>query len=284
MLLISQWLFPIWSAYYFNSPFFLVFVPIFHLLSYVVCQRLLIDQTKIKSEVDRLYSLEYYRWLFLNTMWSINNSFWLKHLVGTPFYNAYLRLCGAKIERHSHIYTTLFDAPWLIEVGESTFIGEEVVFSNLSYQDQTYELHRIQIGSYCSVDTRSVLYGSVVMEDYVYAEPMSSITGHIATSDDRISVGSRSFSFATNNISTDLFILPASHSWHAYLLCIFHLSKLFDFVITRCCQSCFDLVDMDLNESLHGDIFTEMSGGFCYIWSLSTQFSLLSAQIMASVN
>ncbi|CAF1459834.1 unnamed protein product, partial [Adineta steineri] len=110
-------------------------------------------------------------------MWSINNSYWLKHLLGTPFYKSYLRLCGARIGCHSHIYTTLIDAPWLIDVGDFTFIGEEVMFSSLSYQDQTYELHRIQIGSYCSIDIRSVLYENVVIEDYVYIEPMSSITG-----------------------------------------------------------------------------------------------------------
>ncbi|CAF4034843.1 unnamed protein product [Rotaria sordida] len=52
-----------------------------------------------------------------------------KYLLGTPFYNSYLRLCGAKIGYHTHIYTTLIDAPWLLEVGESSFIGEEVVLS-----------------------------------------------------------------------------------------------------------------------------------------------------------
>ncbi|CAF1575222.1 unnamed protein product [Rotaria sordida] len=52
-----------------------------------------------------------------------------KYLLGTPFYNSYLRLCGAKIGYHTHIYTTLIEAPWLLEVGESSFIGEEVVLS-----------------------------------------------------------------------------------------------------------------------------------------------------------
>ncbi|CAF1262505.1 unnamed protein product [Rotaria sordida] len=52
-----------------------------------------------------------------------------KYLLGTTFYNSYLRLCGAKIGYHTHIYTTLIDAPWLLEVGESSFIGEEVVLS-----------------------------------------------------------------------------------------------------------------------------------------------------------
>ena len=194
LLLLSFWWFPIWLAYYFNSLLLLVFVPIWHLSSYPVCQHLLIDLMKEKKQVERLYSWKYYRWLFLHNLWSVNNSFWLKHLFGTPFYNAYLRLCGAKIGCHSHIYTTLFDAPWLIEVGESTFIGEEVIFSSLSYQDHAFELHPIQIGSHCSIDTRSVLHGTVTIEDDVYIQPMSSTTGHIITPKHTVSINNRSFS------------------------------------------------------------------------------------------
>jgi hypothetical protein len=63
-------------------------------------------------------------------MWSIKNTYWLRHLVGTLFYNSYLRWCGVKIGRHSHNYTTLIDTPWLIQVDESTFIEEEVVLSS----------------------------------------------------------------------------------------------------------------------------------------------------------
>ncbi len=195
LLLISQWFFPIWAAYYFDSLILLLFVPVFHLLSYVVCQRLALHSDEIGDRVDKLYSWYYYRWWFLNNMWSINNSYWLKHLVGTPFYNSYLRFCGAKIEHHSHIYTTLIDTPWLLDVGESTFIDEEVILSSLLYQDQTYELHRIQIGSHCSINIRSVLYGNVLIDDDVYVEPMSSITGHIAASNHRISMIDRSLSF-----------------------------------------------------------------------------------------
>ncbi len=196
LLLISQWLFPIWSAYYFNSLIVFVFVPVFHLLSYVVFQRLILRTKEIGRKIDKLYSLDYYQWWFLNNMWSINNSYWLKHLVGTAFYNSYLRFCGAKIERHSHIYTTLIDTPWLIEIGESTLIGEEVVLSSLTYQDRTYELDRIQIGSRCSINIRSVVYGSVVIDDDVYVKPMSSVTGHVEASNDKISIIDQSLSFS----------------------------------------------------------------------------------------
>ena len=195
IFLMIHLLFPLWLSYYSNSLIVLVFVPVFHLVSYVVCQYLFIGSRENKKQIGRLYSLDYYRWLFLNNMWSMNNSYWLKHLVGTPLYNVYLRFCGAKIGDDSHIYTMLFDAPWLIEVGQSTFIGEEVILSNISYQDDTFQLNPIQIGSYCSIDTRSVLYDTVTMEDYIYVQPMSSITGHISSPKHEVLINNRSFSF-----------------------------------------------------------------------------------------
>ncbi|CAF4030005.1 unnamed protein product, partial [Adineta steineri] len=51
----------------------------------------------------------YYRWWFLDRLWN-NNTFWLQHILGTPLYNYYLRLCGARISLNTHIYTTTIDA------------------------------------------------------------------------------------------------------------------------------------------------------------------------------
>ena len=226
LLLMCQWLFPIWLAYQSSFFFTSLLIPVFHLLSYAVCQRLLFHSGELEIKVDKLYSRHYYYWWFLNSMWSNNNSYWLQHLIGTSFYNFYLRLCGAKIGYHSHIYTTLIDAPWLIEVGESTFIGEEVVLSTLSYQDQTYELHPIQIGSYCSINTRSVLYDGAIIEDHVYVKPVSTITGHITQAIDQTT---------PKNLS-----LSSSQTIYQFacLLCLLFIHSILLFLaylVYRCC-------------------------------------------------
>ena len=196
LLLVCQWICPVWLTYQYNSFFMLVFVPVFHLLAYVVCQRLLFRPGEIEKKIDKLYSWHYYRWWFLNSLWSTNNSYWLEHLVGTSFYNSYLQLCGAQIGYHSHIYTTSIDAPWLIEIGDSTFIGEGVILSSLSYQDQTYELHHIRIGSHCTINTRCVLYDGVDICDHSYVKPMSAVTGLISESIDEIFLTDRSLSLS----------------------------------------------------------------------------------------
>ncbi len=187
LILVCLWILPMWVAYEFNSFLIILFVPIVHLLSYNVCQHVLFRFENIGNNVDKLYSWHYYRWWFLNRLWSVNNSYWLKHLLGTPFYNCYLRLCGAQIGCHTHIYTVLIDTPWLLEVGESSFIGEEVVLSGPSYEDRTYKLHRVSIGSHCFINRGCVLYEDVTVEDHTYVKPMSAITGLIPSSNDHIS-------------------------------------------------------------------------------------------------
>nr|ACD54728.1 non-ribosomal peptide synthetase, NRPS-like protein [Adineta vaga] len=193
ILLFFQWIYPLWMIHRTGYYFALLLLPLFYLLTYIVWQHLLLRPKGFWKSKDELYSWRYYRMWFLNRLWSINNSYWLQCLMGTPFYNVYLRMCGAKIGYGTHIYTTLIDAPWLLEVGDSTFIGEEVILSSLSYQDQTYKIHSIHIGANCSIGTRSVLYDDTVVYDHVHKEPLSRISGHVSSPKDHISMHDRSF-------------------------------------------------------------------------------------------
>ena len=127
---------------------------------------------------DTLYSRRYYREWFLRHQWSLN-TYWLGQLLGTPLYNAYLRLCGAQIGNSTHIYTSQIDAPWLLKVGNVSYIGEEVVLSSLTYHDSIYDTHEIRIGSRCSIETRCVLHDRVDMHDGVFVEPLTAVTGRM---------------------------------------------------------------------------------------------------------
>ncbi|CAF4565110.1 unnamed protein product [Rotaria socialis] len=195
LFLACQWLFPFWMTHTLPNMYFLLFVPIFHLISYVAFRLILFGNDQIQNETDNLYSGRYYRWWFLDRLWSINNTYWLQHLLGTQFYNYYLRLCGAKISSHAHIYTTAIDAPWLLEIGDSTYIGSETLLSALSLYDQSYRLQKISIGCNCSIGTRCVLYEGVKMSDGVFIEPMTSITGNILPSAIGLSIESRALAW-----------------------------------------------------------------------------------------
>ncbi|CAF1549552.1 unnamed protein product [Adineta ricciae] len=177
LLLMSLWIFPVWIAYKSMLPmvFAILFIASFHLTSYIVSARILNPLVKKKREY--LFSCSYYAWWFLNRLWTLNSTCWLYSLAGTSFYNAYLRACGAHIGSNVHIYTAFIDVPWLIEIDDETFIGEEVYFNNASYQSKTFELHPIIIGTSCVIGPRSVLYEDTQVQDGSFVESYSAVRG-----------------------------------------------------------------------------------------------------------
>ncbi|CAF1544048.1 unnamed protein product, partial [Adineta steineri] len=176
-LLVCQWLLPIMIIHQW-CPLFFPILPICHLLFYVICSRLFAPQN-IKDH--NVFSWCYYRWWFLDRLWN-NNTFWLQHTLGTPLYNYYLRLCGARINLNAHIYTISIDAPWLLDIGDGTWIADKTTLNSLYYNDNnTFTLHSIKIGCYCSISARSILFGGVDMQDNIIVQPMSSVTGFIAS-------------------------------------------------------------------------------------------------------
>ncbi|CAF1052243.1 unnamed protein product [Adineta steineri] len=177
VFLVSQWLWPIIIIHRW-CPFFFPVLPAFHLLFYVICSRLFAPGY-IKT--DNLFSWNYYRWWFLDRLWN-NNTFWLQHILGTPLYNYYLRLCGARISLNAHIYTTTIDAPWLLEIDDETWIANETCLNCLYFNDDnTFKLSPIRIGSNCSIGTRSILFDGVDMQNNIIIQPMSLVTGFIAS-------------------------------------------------------------------------------------------------------
>ncbi|CAF3839123.1 unnamed protein product [Adineta steineri] len=177
IFVICQWLWPIIIIHQW-CPLLFPILPICHLLFYVICSRLLSPQN-IKD--DNLFSWNYYRWWFLDRLWN-NNTFWLQHILGTPLYNYYLRLCGARISLNTHIYTTTIDAPWLLEIDDRTWIANETCLNCLYFNDDnTFKLSSIRIGANCSIGTRSVLFDGVDMQNNIIVQPMSSVTGFVAS-------------------------------------------------------------------------------------------------------
>ncbi|CAF1535542.1 unnamed protein product, partial [Adineta steineri] len=176
-LLVCQWLLPIIIIHQW-CPLLFPLLPICHLLFYAICSRLLSPQN-IKD--DNIFSWNYYRWWFLDRLWN-NNGFWLQHILGTPLYNYYLRLCGARISLNAHIYTITMDAPWLLDIGDETWIADKTTLNCLYYTDNdTFALHSIRVGCYCSISARSILFDGVDMQDNIIVQPMSSVTGFIAS-------------------------------------------------------------------------------------------------------
>ncbi|CAF1180004.1 unnamed protein product [Adineta steineri] len=176
-LLVCQWLLPIMVIHQW-CPLLFPILPICHLLFYVICSQLL-SRRNIKD--GNVFSWNYYRWWFLDRLWN-NNTFWLQHILGTPLYNYYLRLCGARISLNTHIYTTIIDAPWLLEIDDESWIANETYLNCLYFNDDdTFKLSPIRIGSNCLIGAQSILFDGVDMQNNIIVQPMSSVTGFVAS-------------------------------------------------------------------------------------------------------
>jgi non-ribosomal peptide synthetase-like protein len=81
----------------------------------------------------------------------------LSPLVGTPFFNAYLRQLGCKVGKHAFIDTTRFSGFDLIEVGDHAAVNHGVVVRTQLSGGGVLRSSHVRIGDGCSVGNASVL-------------------------------------------------------------------------------------------------------------------------------
>ena len=159
---------------YLALRFCLILTPMLHLLAYVMFKQLLMLPSLHESY--QIYSLVYCRWWFLQRLWKLNDP-WHRMLHGTSLYNIYVRLCGARIGANVHLQTNLIDLPELIDIGDNSFIGEDVVLSSMAHSAQTtFRFTPVHIGARCRIGARTVLHSQVHIEDRVVVKPLSAIS------------------------------------------------------------------------------------------------------------
>jgi hypothetical protein len=169
MILIYVFILPIYLALRVS----LILAPVLHLLFYVLLKKLF--KLPSTDEWHLLYSSVYYRWWFLQRLWKLNTP-WHNMLLGTSLYNHYLRLCGARIGEGVQLRTSLIDWPDLLDIGDNSFVGEEVVLSSMEYKgNNMFRLNSIRIGIDCSIGARSVLYSRAHIGNHEIIKPLSHI-------------------------------------------------------------------------------------------------------------
>ena len=170
LFLIYIFAMPIYLAFRFS----LILAPMLHLLTYIVFKRLFMLPSS--NESYDIYSDVYYRWWFLQRLWKLNDP-WHRMLHGTSLYNTYLRWCGARIGVNVHLRTSLIDQPDLLDIGDNSFVAEDVVLSSMTYEsEKTFRLTTVRIGARCKIGARSVLHSEVHIEDRVSVKPLIAIS------------------------------------------------------------------------------------------------------------
>jgi non-ribosomal peptide synthetase-like protein len=82
-------------------------------------------------------------------------------MLGTPFFNWYLRRLGCRIGKHVFTETELFSEFDLVEIGDYAALNLGVVVQNHLFEDRIMKSSYLRIGDECSVGNMSVvLYDS----------------------------------------------------------------------------------------------------------------------------
>ena len=118
---------------------------------------------KWKEEVIPIWSLRYFRfWLVRNLIRTAP----MAAFAGSPIYNVYLRLLGAKIGRNTVIESTLLPVCTdLISIGDNTVIRRDAIILGYKAQSNRIYTGSIRIGNHALVGEASVIDIHTHMQD-----------------------------------------------------------------------------------------------------------------------
>ncbi len=125
---------------------------------------------RYKPGCYRLWGLYYFRWWFAN---AIQGAVPIEYMCGSPFFNWYCRLMGAKIGRNVHLDTDsicIFD---LLSIGDDSCIGCDVNLAGFTVENGYLIIGPIRIGRGCFIGTRSVLRENTTLGDGAKLEDLS---------------------------------------------------------------------------------------------------------------
>ncbi len=117
-----------------------------------------------------LWGWFYFRWWFATTL---EAAVPVSYLTGTPLFNIYLRLMGAKIGSNVHIATDGMVIYDLLEVGDDSSINADSKLLGYTVEDGWLKIGKIEIGKRCFVGARAALRENTVMEDDAALEDLS---------------------------------------------------------------------------------------------------------------
>ncbi|CAK9040449.1 Mycosubtilin synthase subunit C [Includes: ATP-dependent serine adenylase (SerA) (Serine activase) [Durusdinium trenchii] len=169
------------TRYYGRNALF-VYLPIAAALdivmmfSFVVLLKWLI-LGRVKPGKIELWSGEYYRWWFVNTLLKHSLDQALPLIADTSVANCLLRALGAKIGKGAKISVFALHDPDLLEVGAYATIGKRAKLATSSVLHGQVHLSYIRIGEGAAVGPTAVLSQDTVVPDRKAVVPLSTMPG-----------------------------------------------------------------------------------------------------------
>src|ERR1019366_9559717 len=125
---------------------------------------------RYRPDVHPLWGWFYFRWWLATTLEAAVPA---AYLTGTPLYNIYLRLMGAKIGRNAHLDGNAFAIYDLLAIGDDSSINADANLLGYTVEDGWLKIGRVTIGRRCFVGARAALRHDTVMEDDSALEDLS---------------------------------------------------------------------------------------------------------------
>jgi non-ribosomal peptide synthetase-like protein len=117
-----------------------------------------------------LWGWFYFRWWLATT---IEAAVPVSYLTGTPLYNLYLRLMGAKIGRNAHLDSDAFAVYDLLSIGDDSSVNADSKLLGYTAENGLLKIGRVTIGRRCFVGARAAVRQDTVMEDDSALEDLS---------------------------------------------------------------------------------------------------------------
>jgi len=117
-----------------------------------------------------LWGWFYFRWWLATTVEACVPA---GYLAGTPLYNLYLRLMGAKIGRNAHLGCDAFASYDLLSIGEDSSVNVDSNLPGYTVENGWLKIGRVTVGRRCFVGARAVMGLDTVMEDDSALEDLS---------------------------------------------------------------------------------------------------------------
>ena len=126
-----------------------------------------------KEQVIPIWSLRYFRFWLVKTLVQTAP---MALFIGTPIYNLYLRLLGAKIGKHTIILSRFFPVCTdLISIGDRTTVLKESILQGYKAQSNYIYTGRITIGNSAFVGEAGILDINTRMDDHTQLGHVSSL-------------------------------------------------------------------------------------------------------------
>jgi len=146
---------------------FCLIPPFFSLIS-ILTKWLIIG--KMKEGDYPLWGAYYFKWWFAGTLQRLMPQ---QFLTGTPLYNIYLRMMGAKIAPDAQISAITIGAEDLVTIGKDVSLSSQVILNNAVVENGLLKLRKIEIKDHAYIGSSAIIAGGSTIEAWGELQDLS---------------------------------------------------------------------------------------------------------------